>query len=279
MVIILLLFFSLSCTRHEKSSIENRFQKIQQKVDRREYTEAEAELQAILAQEPENERARVILASISVHKAGITLKEYFSLEKLSHLSEVPQTKFIQVENLEKLKIAKNSDFAKALTFLKQVDQVAARVQEIIKKFNQIPEVDEEGLEHLRVALVELNKVKNISDGNALYRGVIKLFYFKTLWSRGEFLHFGEKQFCSLKLIEIQNILESFQTFTVGMVLDISRGFPKNREEIEKQARAVQTGFVEAQKFIGSISDATKSIEATLKTYAKEQKVEGFQCDF
>lgn len=274
-----LLILVCACTRHEKPNVEDHFQKIQQKIDRREYSEAEKDLQAILVAEPENERARMILASVSVHRAGITLKDYFLLEKISHLQEAPSAQVIPIAELGKLNIPPTSDLGKGIEFIKQIDLLAGRAQEIVQKFDQIPSVSDEGAEHLRTALVEMGKLTVLQDGNALYRGVIKLFYFKYLWTKGYFLRFGDKQFCSQTVSDLKNALDEFDLFTVGMIRDIGRGFPKSKPEFEKHIQQMEMAFQDTQKFLNGIQKTSQTVEQALLGLAGEQNIEGLKCDF
>lgn len=277
--LLLTVFALLSCHRHEKPSVEDHFQKIQERIDRKEYQEAEAEVNSILESEPQNERARMILASISVHRAGITLKDFFYLEKLVRLEEKPTLQLAALEGLEKLEVSKQSALGKSFEFLQQVNLIAGRAQEIADKFEQIPVVSDESAQHLQAALTELGKIESPQDGNALYRGVIKLFYFKYLWKTGYFLKFGGKNFCSNTVSILQLKLSEFDSYVGSMILDVGRGFPKSRHEFERHAVELSRGVLEAQKFLYSIQKKAQTVEQLILSLARDQEIEGVKCDF
>ncbi|MEZ0391108.1 MAG: hypothetical protein ACAH59_02760 [Pseudobdellovibrionaceae bacterium] len=269
----------LSCVRHEKPNLEDRYQVIQSKIDQKEYDQAESELVSILEKDPQNERARMILASVSVHRAGITLKDYFLLESLSHLEDDPSIEVLKLNELEKLKLPTDTGSQKALEFLKQISHVAGRAVEISNKFEQVTLVSEDGANQLYQALNEMEKIKTPQSGNALYRGVIKLFYFKYLWENGKFLKFGNRQFCLEKINSLSVRLEGFHRFTLGMVRDVSQGFPKSQSEFETQIQNLDRGFLDARKFLVQVKDATRNFQETLQDTLLKDQLDGWKCEF
>lgn len=279
---ILIFFYAvllIACSRHEPQRETDHYRRIQTQIDRKEYDQAEGQLQKILAQNPENQRARVILASMYVHKAGITLQDYFELEKLSRLNENPSENLVDLKLFEKMEIPSSTDFGQVLAFLKRVNSVSARIHEISLKFEKIPLVDEQGAQNLSMALMELEKIENPTRASLLYRGVVKLYYFKFLWKSGFFLEFGEQKFCSQKVIELADRLGGLEDFVVKMVRDISAGFPKSQGSFLKQVGQFDHDFKKAKAWLKFQKDSQKTIKEISEKYAKAQQIEGFKCDF
>jgi hypothetical protein len=268
-----------SCTRYEKPEPTDRFQKIQQKISDHKEEDAEIELEEILKQDPENQRARVILASIFIQRAGISIRDYLDLEKVARPGEEKPHATIDLEKIDQLKIEEKSKLGQAVNFLNDVNTASILLQEIGEKFNRLPVVTEASSNEIWKALQELDKIKEPTAGNALYRGVIKLFYFKYLLANQKFLAIGHGQFCALKLHQLQSKLKIFASYTVGMIRDLGRGYPKKQADLELQAASIQSQFQKADVWLSEQKKSELSVAEIFSDLAKAQAIEGVKCEF
>ncbi len=273
------LVLSLACSRHEPLNDEDHFRRIQTQIEKQEYVEAEKDLQAILQSQPQNQRARMILASLYVRKAGITLDDYFQLERLSRLDKEPKQLLLDFSNLKKIEVPANSDYAQMIRFLEQLNLAVTRFQEISDKFDHLPVVSDEGSENLVKALIELEKIEQPSNGQALFRGVIKLYYFKYLWQTGKFLEFGERRFCSQTVGALADRLGKLEIFIVSLLRDVAHGFPEKSAGFQKQISKFDWDFRMAKAWLKAQKESQLSVAEITEKIARSQKIEGFQCDF
>lgn len=267
------------CQRHEPVTQEDRLRDIQAQIDRKEYNQAEDQLQAILKAEPDNQRARVILASISVNKAGITLKDYLQLEELSRLEKTESSLVVDSKVLEKLKILDAEPVADVIGFLSGLNATAAKAQLIFERFEKIPVVNDEAASHLEMAIEELEKVSAPQTGTSFYRGIIKVFYFRYLWKTDKLLQMKQRKICSRKAGDLAGALVSFQSLTISMVRDVAQGFPKSNERFLEQVRELEENFKAALGWLDAQKDQQKTIQVLLEKWARDIKVEGFKCEF
>ncbi len=279
---LLLSLFSmlLACERHEPLTQKDHLQQIQAQIDRKEYAQAEEQLQAILKAEPANERARVILASISVNKAGITLKDYFQLEEMARLGKSePSGSVLDLGLLEKLGGSHNPRLEEALHFLAGLDVALSKSQKVFETFEKIPVVSDDSALHLQQALDELEKIEAPQAGTSFYRGIVKVFLFRHLWKTDKLLQLKSRKLCSRKVGELARILFFFQKFMVSMVRDVAQGFPKSNQRFLEQVEQFDVSFKSARVWLVGQRDVQSTVQQILEKTASENKIEGFKCDF
>lgn len=269
----------MGCRRYREPDTEDRLEKIQQKIDHSQFDESIQELQEILKQEPENDRARVILGSAYVRKAGIAIKDYFFLATLFS-EEVPVSEpLIDIQVLQKLTGEQATQTKGFKDFIDKVNQTAASGEQIAKKFDAIAVVTPEAARELQTGLNEMEKLKNPTDGMLFYRGVIKLYYFKFLWVNKKLLPVGDGKLCSLRISEIMQKLRVIDDYSVRMILDISKGFPKMSKDFLSKAQEIDSKIIEAQSFLSGYTRANPSLKQIVSAKLKELDVRNFVCDF
>lgn len=267
------------CQKSDDFAEQDQLGLIQQKIDHKRYDEAEAELQQILQKEPDNKRARTILASVYVHRAGISVREYFMLEALLHDDESSVKPLINIDVLEKLEIKKDSQFQKALNFLKQVNAVAVQSQKMAEKFEKIPLLNEKSAVDVYRALMELERLNEPTRGMSFYRGVIKLIYFKYLWETEKFIKIGDNKLCSTSMSKLNNQLETLKNYSVGMINDIASGVPKSEEQFKKMSLELNKSVSRAQSFVNALGNSQSKVSEVINQVVQTADIKGFKCSF
>jgi hypothetical protein len=112
-----------------------------------------------------------------------------------------------------------------------------------------------------------------------YRGVIKLYYFKFLWVNKKLLPVGDGKLCSLRISEIMQKLRVIDEYSVRMILDISKGFPKMSKDFLSKAQEIDSKIIEAQSFLSGYTRANPSLKQIVSAKLKELDVRNFVCDF
>src|SRR5690242_3013019 len=100
-------------------------------IDRGEYVEAAKELNDYLKSHPEDQRARVVLASVYVSRAGLAISDYFKLEKVFADQPKSEKKLVNVDSFANNKLAALSQTLGFLNDLNQAaDEISARFEDI-----------------------------------------------------------------------------------------------------------------------------------------------------
>jgi hypothetical protein len=268
---ILLLVFQNSCTEKRSSVTENRLERIQVKIDNGSYEESISELNEILKKEPENQKARAILGSVYVRRAGIAVKDYFTIHGIftEPMPEEPDV-FEMAPAVDLL--SKDEKLKVWIPVLEKINTGAKQLKQINRKFTQIPDISEESAQDIYLALLELEKIEKPTNGNHLYRGIIKLIYFKYLVSHQKLIPMGERKLCSLRIFELSDRAEMTKNYMVDMILDLSFGFPNEKAELEELAQNIEKPLNEVVRFLKNYGNQNQMIFKVLQT-------EGLQCVF
>lgn len=270
----------LSCTRYRQSDTEDRLEKIQRQIDNDQYEESIHQLQEILKSEPNNDRARAILASVYVRRAGVVVKNYFDLAKIATMTDTESSEpVIDTQSLKKIEEQGGAPVKNLAVFLRKVNETAAQADKIVKKFEAIPVVSNQSARDLQSALLNLEEMKDPTPGMLLYRGIIKLYYFKFLWVNHALLPVGDGRLCSLSAIEIARKLKIMNEYSFKMMIDIAAGFPKEMESIAKQARQFQAVMSSAQIYLLKLPNSELSLKQIFKLQLKDLNVRNITCDF
>jgi hypothetical protein len=271
--------FALACNRHETPTEVDQFTLIQKQIDQKEYASAEMALTKILEQDPHNERARVTLASVSISKAGLTLKSFLALKTLAQAPATHSKSILELKGIPRSKIPESSSLGKAIDLLDQFLDASAQVEDISSKFEQIPVVSDEEAQLLKTAIQELDKIAQPQPGHAIYRGLVKIYLFKYHWKNGYFFPRVEFKLCNLRLIEVANRMDNLQKNLVSLLRDLSQGFPKEKTNFESRISEWNWKFRNALLWIRSQKIANVSLKEINDRLASENSIEGIKCDF
>lgn len=277
---LMMALLSLSaCEKKAQPTEADQLENIQSKIDHQLYDESIEELEQILSKDPENKRARTILASVYVHRAGISVREFFILESLFRDEAAPVKPLINIDVFEKLELKKDSQFQKALEFLKKVNTIVSDSQKISEKFQKIPLLENQQAVDIYRALQELEKIQGAPAGISLYRGTIKLIYFKYIWETNQLLSIGSGKMCSSSMKKLNSQLEILKNFTVGMVQDIAVGVPKSEVEFRKKAASLHGSISKAQSLVANLGSAQMTLTEVINQVVQTTDIKGFKCSF
>lgn len=279
-VLVLSLSFLLAaCERHSESDTADRLEIIQQKIDHEQYAEAINELDEILKKEPHHDRARTILASVYVHRAGISIQDYFFLVSLAQLDEKPKTQAIDVQSLKRLAGNHAENIQSLTNFLQKLNEAASVGDQIVNKFESIPVLSSKSAQDIKLALETLEKLKTPTAGMVFYRGVLKLYYFKFLWSKGSLLPLGQGKLCSSSLGEIGKKLKVLNDYSVRMILDIAKGFPNETKGFIDQASQLDNQIRMAVSHLQRSGAQEQNLKNYIQSQLNDLGVRNFPCDF
>lgn len=267
------------CTNKESADQQDQLDHIQQKIDQKMYDSAIAELEQILTKEPDHKRARTILASVYIHRSGLSVREYFQLQKIFNNDDDSVQPLLNIEVLESFEVKKDSDLGKAINFLKELNKVTFESQKLAKKFAKIPDLDLSQAKDVYQALLELEKLKEPTRGMSLYRGMIKLIYFKYLWESDQFLKVKEHKICSTSIRRLNDQLEIMKNYTVSMIKDVAEGVPKSEEDFKKNADQINKAISQTQKTIRGLGDLQATVNEVVSQVVQTADIKGFKCNF
>ncbi|MCB0369743.1 MAG: hypothetical protein KDD45_09970 [Bdellovibrionales bacterium] len=257
------------------------------------YIAAETSLKKLLENEPENVRAKVILASLYVHRAGIRIENHIHLEEV--INTYPEESQTYIEKSLISTISENSDknlkdLAKVLL---QLNQVLIQMQTWKEKIKKLPDLNETQARDMRHALTILNELsakalssntnmqplksnKTITRGMILYRSVIKIYYFKYLWNQGFFLPINQKMICSLSLNTLQTQILYLKSYMQDLLTDFAIGLPSSAESTNHLLSSFNASSEQVLSWLSTIDPQTKTLADIL---ISETESGSAQCHF
>lgn len=133
-------------------------------IEQKQYSEAIYVLSDRIRHQPEDKRARLILASAYAARAGISLSSYSSFA--SELAKWKKIDDILPESDDK-------------GFVQSVAKAAVRVQLMVRAFQAIPSpASLAAAEDARMALRTLDEAGTLAGGPSLYRALLRIIVFK-----------------------------------------------------------------------------------------------------
>lgn len=264
--------FVVSCNPRPKEDNSNfSYERIKSLIDLGELDQAQDELAEQLRFEPRDDQARVLLASVHVARAGISLKDYFRLYRVFNAPKEEGYVLFRSEVIHEAEKS-NKEIAKTL---KGIDAFYATMSDLQARFGKIQTLDATQASHLRAALLELGRLTTAEQGPFFYRGIIKLIYFKYLLQNDGFFALQKKKVCNTSLQKVRTQLDSFQNYTTGMLSDLAIGYPKQKEAVGNFNREFKKAIQLFQMVLSS-GNQEKSLRSLVLTTFPERKL---QCDF
>lgn len=264
--------FVVSCNpRPRDESSEFSYERIKTLIDLGELDQAQVELSEQLQYQPQDTQARVLLASVHVARAGISLKDYFHLYRVFNAPKEEGYALFRTEVIRDAEKS-NKDIAKTL---KGVDAFYSTIYDLQVRFGKIQNLNQRQAQHLRLALSELGQLYTAEPGPLFYRGIIKLIYFKHLLQNDGFFAIQKKKVCGTSLRKMRTQLGSFENYTTGMLSDLVLGYPKQKTTVENFNREFKKAIQLFQVALSSGKQET-SLRSLVQTAFPEGK---FQCDF
>jgi hypothetical protein len=274
---VLALLLASACTKKQEEArpreAELNVEHIQEMIHKKEFDLAESELNFHLQKNPKFNQARVLLASVYLQKADVTIKDYFLLNDIfSQKFDRRQLGFLNPILLESIGEKPNDPL---LAALKGINETAIDVAVLQSQMDQIPEIDHSAALNIHRALRVIEPLDQPKDGDRLYRGLVKLIYFKYLWDKGRFLPIGPEKICDLKLKNLNRRLDTIYRYVPLMLEDLSYGVKGNRQSMQNSAANIRSVLEQAQVAILRLGELSRSVSEALSQDQKDK----VKCDF
>ncbi|GIL16942.1 MAG: hypothetical protein BroJett040_06930 [Oligoflexia bacterium] len=257
----------LSCSTKKEDSLEERLTRVQQEIEVQRYDQATSEINSIIEEYPDSDRAKTIKASIYVHKAGIRLKDYFEFEKALTDERVVVTPLINDEQLAQLqKLIKDSGPG-LVQMVEQMNSVHNDFQDFSKRVERLPSLMPEREQDFQTALDVLASLQKPNTGQYLYRSVIKTIYFKHLWVTGQLNVFDHSRFCYDSITSIRMRINNAYAWMRSILEDGRQGIPSKAKTIEKILTESELAINEFNKAFGQLETNQNHFIALIDTAA------------
>lgn len=277
-VILLLL---VSCAKPDSESNLSRSEKAKLFIQNKEYADAEK----ILLDESEQKNGdieKVMLASIYVNRAEISIDDYFKFEKIFR-DDVEKTESIVglPKQILSLQSSKNGFLKLIFDFFNGIDKFLTGLHDFNKKVDLIPKIDQQGYEQLMKASLVLKELERPTKGQFLFRGIVKIIIFRYDLENQNFFQIGDSKLCSQKLMDFQNSLVRFRTQTISMLNDLQQGLPKESDKIANLSKQIENDIVGIEQVVGRIWTVDLNLADSLNELATRSGLEigEIQCQF
>lgn len=247
------------------------YDQVKAQIDAGNFDEAQYDLEEQLRFHPEDNHARVLLGSVYVARAGISIKDYFRLYRIFQAPKSAKKSFIQPEILRQA-TATSKDLGKKL---KGIDDFYGTMIDIRDRFSKIRKLSEEQALYLRQAILELNLLPSPAPGQLFYRGIVKLIYFKYLFENDLFFSFQKGKVCSTSVKNLRRQVDTFRIYFSGMLNDVAHGYPEQQKSIESFSRGSSTAL-NLFLFALSTGDQERKFSDLLREAMPKEKI---KCDF
>lgn len=261
----------------------------EEKIHQEQYVEAEKDLQKYLTAHPKDPRATVVLASLYSHRAGLRVQDYFQLEKTISAKPSEAENLLQQTYLKVWMNSKNQTLKALGETLMQLNLQLLRAQSWQEKMDQLPDFTPTQAEDLLRAIKILSELQfkvgqgqqvsngpPVTEGMILYRGVIKIYYFKFLWSQGEFKSLLGPGLCQSSLTQVSTLFNRVSDYLVDVLADFAVGLPKSSEQSLSQIEDIKRSNGQVQANLGSFQPQSQTLNQVLGLLLGE---ESFSCEF
>jgi|GEM_PF-6239375 hypothetical protein len=179
-----------------------------------------------LRKNPQDQKARVILASAHAARAGLYVTSYVDLaQDLVDSAQGKEDAYKQRGRVvfERLRARAQGQGEKNLIdTLDDFNQALWSISDVMIKFEKIPEIEKDGQYQDVVAAVRvLNEDHGLYGGPQVYRGVLRLVLFR--YHLRHYYKFPEIKDCQVNLAELSQKVESFHQEVKGLLNDFSGG--------------------------------------------------------
>lgn len=287
--------YSTSCTT-KKSSVQESSEIIQEaerKIHLSQYTEAEADLKSLLKKEPKNSRARIILASLYVHRAGVRVEDHIHLEEIINSKPSATETYIEKSLIKKFSQSEDENLNQFSDVLIQLNNVLIQMQTWQEKLNHLPTLNSQQASDLRLAVKTLSTLPSVSvksdqdwstpppeeettEGMILYRSVIKIYLFKYLWNSDSFLPVSNRKICDSSLESLKEGTQRLENYVEDLLNDFATGLPKEKNNTLSQRDSFKKATQQIQNWLDSLSPEVITMAQLLK---EQMEIEDVKCSF
>lgn len=270
---------------------KDRLNSAAEKIQKSDYLEAEADLRDFLRENPDHARAKVVLASLYAHRSGLRIRDYFNLERVINSKPVVVDNFVQSSLTEALNQSSDEKIKKIGGSLKQLNELLIQANHWNQKINEMPTWNELQVRDLEAAIEILNTLdatridiepepsRRVTEGMILYRGVLKIYYFKYLWTTNQFLPIYSKSICKSTLQSLESRTDALADYIQSVLGDFAVGVPKSRADTLRTQADFRNSALQVRQWLRGI----RSSKETVMTFQKYlQVVSGtaeLKCEF
>lgn len=269
----------MSCTSKKNKSPESStviIQEAEQKIHQSQYDEAEADLKNLLQSEPKNARAKVVLASLYVHRAGVRIEDHIHLEEIINFKPSSTDTYIEPSFIKNFSDSTDKNLKQIGDVLNQLNSTLLQMKSWQEKLNQLPEINQQQADDLKLAIkiiqpLSLSTIKNdnslplvnqneqVTEGMILYRSVIKIYLFKFLWKEDKFLPLFHRKVCQSPLENLKQGFKDLEFYVTDLLQDFSIGLPKEKENTLSQRNSFQKGLHQIQNWLSTVSPEAETL--------------------
>lgn len=293
--ILAVFIYGASCTskNNKPSDTNSVIQDAERKIHLSQYNEAEADLKNLLKSEPKNARAKVVLASLYVHRAGVRVEDHIHLEEVISFKPSGSQTYIQPSLIKTFADSADKNLKQFGENLVQLNSTLVQMQAWQEKLNQLPDINQQQASDLSLAISTLQSLAQVSiksdgalpsstpseevtEGMILYRSVVKIYLFKYLWNEDKFLPVANKNICQSQVEKLQQGIAHLETYVTDLLLDFSVGLPKEKESTLSQLNNFKKGTQQIQSWLASVSPEAETMADIL---AEQLQGEDIKCSF
>ena len=240
----------ISCTLKTEPGPQDEYDEANQQITNGNYNSAIATMNERLSHDPQDKRARLLLASAYAARAGVFMKDFIAIGK-SITDEQKQSEETWKKNQgkaydEALNLLNDDQLKDAVETLARVDKTVFQIKQVIAVFASIQPVPASGQKDLQTAVGILEVEPAYRDGPALYRGLLRLLLLRAQIDS----HYGLAEFekCqidfTLAAIGLSNlqleVKKLLQDFIFGLQPDKIGKLPQIAKDFEAQMRDVNS---------------------------------------
>jgi hypothetical protein len=257
---------SVGCTSGTNDSPPTEYELANRQISEGNYNAAIATMSARLQDRPQDQKARVILASAYSARAGIFMGEYF--EVINRLLKHMAASDAIIDNqYSKLFVrwqsqVKDQDQKGILDVFSKVYVATFRIGELVTALDMIPRLSADNQRDVALAVETLNGADApVRGGAALYSGLLRLLLLKNnLASKYDLAYLNK---CNVDLNALASQLTDLQNDVQGLLLNLANGFADRRKaaSMKKASENIESAFGEAISTIQQFS-AFQEVDVT-----------------
>jgi hypothetical protein len=264
---------SVSCNKREQSREESSLVAAYKMIDAQRTDEAiqllEAELATLDPASPYYSKVKVALGSAYAHKAGIKVQKFSKLLKVGKID----TKFKDARKTDTKKKPTRAESADL--YLKSVARMITGISNVAGAYTAIPNIKPEDEKYLIYSLKILDSVKieQLTQGDALYRAVIRIIYLKHYMSSRVFEDATavdiDSKTCEVNFDKISNTLHKLAGTGILIFDDLAHSAPKKAKKYKES----RDDLLQAASDLTIISTFASVIDDATLALSKQALVE------
>lgn len=220
-----LLCFSCSEVQEKKQS---EYDLANHHINEGRYNAAIQVMQGRLREDPQDQKARLILASAYAARAGVLVRDYYDIASsfLEQKRAADQLLANQQFNLF-VRLIKANPQSPHLELLKAFDKIyraSFALSQILATIDLIPSVSGHQLKDLQSAIETLGGSTRLSAGPSLYRALLRIVYLKNVMSQKYDLTYLKD--CEIDLLKLILQVEELKIDLRDIISDLAHGSTK-----------------------------------------------------